>query len=158
MYNSKIHTPIRTDHVCGKMDARKRTHKTAPVVLMSDENEIFAPDTEMYEIIVTTTIVIGPNTRFSAWSEAMAFDQMCWRQVQDIKNNRRQCAHTYNQKVCVCERKSLATACRKQRKNRPKERKGEAPRWWIRMILMFSNWWTFFTGFFWRNVTKGSIR
>lgn len=157
MYNSKIHTPIRTDHVCGKMDARKRTHKTAPVVLMSDENEIFAPDTEMYEIIVTTTIVIGPNTRFrldpKPWHLIRCVDDR-FRTLKIIDAN----VHIRTTRKCVCERKSLATACRKQRKNRPKERKGEAPRWWIRMILMFSNWWTFFTGFFWRNVTKGSIR
>lgn len=51
----------------------------------------------------------------------MAFDQMCWRQVQDIKNNRRQCAHTYNQKVCVWTK--ITSDCMQKTKKKPTERK-----------------------------------
>lgn len=57
--------------------------------------------------------------------------------------------------AAVCRKQQRKMAKKQEAWERERERVRGAERWWIKMISMFSNWWTFFTDLFCRNVTKG---
>lgn len=119
---------------------------------MSDENEIFAPDTEMYEFIVTaaatttTTTGIGPKhvifgliRNHGIWSDVLTTG------LGDIKNNQHQNGNEQPEK-------SPAIGCRQQKTETKRELIDQNDFDVFKLMNIF------YRPFFYHNMTKGSIR